>query len=347
MKRYLFVVFISLTAGLLGLSCLNASKSGQNTDNTKAETKLKRPASFNRDSAYSYIRRQVAFGPRVSGTEGNRLCRDYIVSELNRHGAKNVSVQTGEVKAFNGDRLPIGNIMGSYKPEAKDRILILAHYDTRPWADSDMNEENRIKPVLGANDGASGVAVILEIARQLNQIEPPIGVDLLLVDAEDYGQASGFSTHDSTWCLGTQYWIENMPYATDSLPRYAVLLDMVGGVDAKFHREYFSDSDAPKLVDKVWSMAERSGFGDRFINKSGGAVVDDHIFLNKAGIESINIIESKNDATGSFAPTWHTVDDNLDNIDPSSLHAAGQTVLNLIYNEIKCVDKPAESEIQP
>lgn len=332
MKRHAIAALITAAAVISGTGC---SVKSDKTDAKSATVsrQVKSPATFNRDSAYFFIRQQIAFGPRVSGTEGNRLCRDYIVSELKRHGAGNVSVQTGEVTAFTGEKLPIGNIMASYSPDKPDRILLLAHYDTRPWADSDMMEENRIKPVLGANDGASGVAVLLEIARQLNKCKPPVGVDLLFVDAEDYGQASGFSTHDSTWCLGTQYWIENMPYAPDSLPRYAILFDMVGGIDAKFHREYFSDEDASKLVDKVWAMAQNSGFGDRFINQKGGAVVDDHIFLNKAGIPTIDIIESKNASTGTFAPTWHTVNDNLGNIDPSSLHAVGQTVLNLLHNE--------------
>lgn len=337
MKRFFYAAVICAAIAVAAIACKTSSKTDRD-DKTNTAQRLKAPVSFNRDSAYAYVRRQVAMGPRVSGTPGNMKCRDYIVSELNRHGAKNINVQTGEVKAFNGDVLPIGNIMGSYRPELKDRLLLLAHYDTRPWADSDVNEENRMEPVLGANDGASGVAVLLEIGRQLNKAEAPVGVDLLFVDAEDYGQASGFSSHDSTWCLGTQYWIENMPYASDSLPRYAILFDMVGGVGAKFHREFFSDSDARKVVDKVWSVAERSGFGDRFINKSGGSVVDDHIFLNKAGIPAIDIIETKNDETGSFAPTWHTVNDNLDHIDPSSMQAAGQTVLNLIYNEIQCVE---------
>ncbi|WP_305296631.1 M28 family peptidase, partial [Duncaniella muris] len=269
MKRIFYTAMLCIAVVVTAIGCKTSPKTG-NDKKSGTEKSLKEPVKFNRDSAYAYVRRQVAFGPRVSGTPANLKCRDYIVSELTRHGAQNVSVQTGEVKAFNGDVLPIGNIMGSYQPEIKDRILLLAHYDTRPWADSDAQEENRLRPVLGANDGASGVAVLLEIGRLLNQHKTPVGVDLLFVDAEDYGQASGFSTHDSTWCLGTQYWIENMPYASDSLPRYAILFDMVGGVGAKFHREFFSDSEASQLVDKVWSVAERSGFGDRFINKTGG-----------------------------------------------------------------------------
>lgn len=333
MKKYLIAAVVSLLTTIGVTSCRPAASHGDASGTKQEEKRLSTPAKFNRDSAYSYVRHQVSFGPRVAGTDENRKCREYLVNELKRHGASNVNVQTGKVTAFNGNELPIGNIMGSYRPELKDRILLVAHYDTRPWCDSDNNEENRFKPVLGANDGASGVGVLLEVARNLNSKEAPVGVDILFVDAEDYGQASGFSTHDSSWCLGTQYWIDNIPYNAGSLPRYAVLLDMVGGMGAKFHREYFSDKYARALVDRVWSTAARSGYGNRFINKSGGSVVDDHLFLNEAGIPAIDIIESKNETTGTFPPTWHTINDTLENIDPSSLEAAGQTVLNLIYNE--------------
>lgn len=340
MTRHIKLLIIAIAALAFTQSC-QSNKSTADKQEKLGSATLKAPSKFNSDSAYSYIKRQIAFGPRVSGSEGNIACREYILEELKRHGAENINVQEGEVTAFNGKKLPIGNIMGSFSPEKKDRVLLLAHYDTRPWADSDQNEENRMKPVLGANDGASGVAVLLEIARQLGETEAPVGVDMLFVDAEDYGQASGFSNHESSWCLGTQYWVDNIPYSQDSLPRYAVLLDMVGGLGAKFHREYFSDEEASKLVDKVWSVAERSGYGDRYPNQKGGAVIDDHLFLNRAGIPAIDIIESKNDRTGSFAPTWHTLDDNLENIDRSSLEAAGQTVLNLLHNEVVCLDKDA------
>ena len=333
MKKYFIAAVVSLLATIGFTSCRPTASNGDVSRTKQEEKRLSTPARFNRDSAYSYVRRQVSFGPRVSGSDENSKCQAFLVNELKRHGAKNVTVQEGKVQAFNGDILNIGNIMGSYRPELKDRILLLAHYDTRPWCDSDNNEENRLKPVIGANDGASGVAVLLEVARNLSAKESPVGVDILFVDAEDYGQASGFSTHDSSWCLGTQYWIDHIPYTSDALPRYAVLLDMVGGMGAKFHREYFSDKYARALVDKVWSIASRSGYEERFVNKNGGSVVDDHLFLNEAGIPTIDIIESKNDATGTFPPTWHTINDTLDNIDPSSLEAAGQTVLNLIYNE--------------
>lgn len=321
----------SMAALVLTAGCHSGSRSDAGTQADADSAVVLVP--FDTDSAYSYVARQVDFGPRVPGSEASKNCVEYLTGELKRHGADNVKVQRGEMKAWNGDMLPIANVMASYRPELKDRVLLLAHYDSRPWADSDDREENRLKPVPGANDGASGVGVILEIARQLGQHEAPVGVDILFVDAEDYGQSSGFSIHDDTWALGTQYWVNNMPYAQDSLPRYAILLDMVGGMGAKFHREYFSNQAAPGIVDKVWAMAARSGFASRFPNLDGGAVVDDHVYVNETGIPTIDIIESKNEDTKSFNPTWHTAADDMAHIDPQTLKAVGQTVVNVIYSE--------------
>ncbi len=322
-----------IVAGVLFLTagCHSSTPSKNNPD--EASTSLKAYAVFNSDSAYSYVEDQVALGPRVPGSAAAQECASYISTELRRHGADSVRLQPGVVRAYNGDVLKINNVMGSFNPGANRRILLAAHYDTRPWADSDANEDFRTSPIPGANDGGSGVGVLLEIARQLGQRQPGIGVDMLFVDAEDYGQASGFSNHDESWCIGTQYWVQNLPYATDSLPAYAIVLDMVGGMDAKFHREYFSNQAAPEIVDRVWSTAAQSGYSDRFINKEGGIVIDDHYFIAKAGIPAIDIVESKNDQSKSFPTTWHTMADDMDHIDKSSLKAVGQTVLNLIYNE--------------
>ena len=236
-------------------------------------------AEFDADTAFAYVERQVAMGPRVPGTEANARCAEMIVEELKRHGADTVMVQRGEVTAFNGDRFPVANVMGSFNRGAGRRVLLLAYYDTRPWADNDDNPTNRALPIPGANDGASGVAVLLEVARQIGAKHPAVGVDLLFVDGEDYGESAGFSNHDESWALGTQLWTRNMPYAPDALPDYAVLLDMVGGMGAKFHREYYSHQNAPDIVDRVWSIASRTGFGDRFPNLPGGAVVDDHLYV--------------------------------------------------------------------
>ncbi|MDE5726845.1 MAG: M28 family peptidase [Duncaniella sp.] len=334
--KNIFKYIVVASLGAVGLMACGSSR-GQSDDQSEASADSLGSSVliFDADSAYAYMERQVAFGPRVAGTAAGRRCAGYLASELARHGADTVIVQEGTVVPFTGTPIGIQNIMGRFNPGAPDRILLVAHYDTRPWADADDTEEYRALPIDGANDGASGVGVLLEVARAIGR-EPealPVGVDILFVDAEDYGQASGFSSHEESWALGTQYWTAHMPYAPDGLPRYAVLLDMVGGMDAKFHREYFSNQSAPQIVDKVWGVASRSGYGERFLNVDGGAVIDDHVFINRAGIPAIDIIETKNDVTKSFNPTWHTMNDNMDHIDKTTLKAVGQTVLNTLTAE--------------
>lgn len=317
---YLFIVACS------------AKTESRQTPKTEEATIVSR-VEFNADSAYRNVEVQVDFGPRVPGTEGHAHCAKYLVEELMRFGVDTVIEQKTTVTAYNGDKLPINNIMGQINRDVAKRVLLLAHWDTRPWADQEEDKEDRKKPILGANDGASGVGVLLEIARCLQNKKPLIGIDILFVDAEDYGKMDGWGNNDKTWCLGTQYWIKNMPYSPHQLPIYGILLDMVGGKDAKFHREYSSQKIASKIVDKVWAMAAASGYGDIFVNELGGSVIDDHVFVNQVNIPCIDIIESLNPVTNSFNPTWHTLDDNMSNIGRSSLKAVGQTVLNLIYQE--------------
>lgn len=329
------IMRITASAFISALLVLAGCKSNAGTgQNSTAEPTAKVLGAFNADSAFSYVADQVAFGPRVPGTEGHKACRDYIVDRLRDFSADTIIVQDAEVTAYDGTHLPISNIFASYKQEQSKRVLLVAHWDTRPWADRENNEDTRKQPIPGANDGGSGVAVLLEIARNLAMKEPSVGVDLLFVDAEDYGCSEGFDRHDDTWCLGSQYWVDNMvPYSGGNMPVYGILLDMVGGRNARFHYEDFSTRNASTPTIKVWSEAEALGYGDRFIRKVGGAAIDDHIVLTRAGIPTTDIIELCNEQTYSFPPTWHTHDDNIDNIDRSSLNAVGQTVLNVIYKE--------------
>ncbi len=288
---------------------------------------------FNADSAFSFVKAQVDLGARVPGTESHQRCAEYLARELRRHGADSIINQHAIVTAFNGDRLPIVNIMGRFNLDANRRVLLLAHWDTRPWAECDPNPAMRDKPIPGANDGASGVGVLLEIARNIGKYHPAIGIDILFVDAEDYGTSDGDHSTDS-WALGTQYWVKNMPYTGGQYPSYGILLDMVGGKNALFHREQFSDYFAKNIVDKVWQNAAKTGNSNRFINQPGGGVTDDHFFIaTQAGIPCIDIIENLNPSTQSFNPTWHTHADNIDNIDPATLKAVGEVVLFTIYNE--------------
>lgn len=306
----------------------------KNTDQSEQPSRFSRlKGSFNADSAYRYIAEQVSFGPRVPGSEGHKQCGDYIIRKLNDFYADSVIVQEATVTTFNGKTLPIRNILGRYNPDSDHRILLAAHWDTRPWADNEHDLELRNKPIAGANDGASGVGVLLEIARNLYLEAPDCGVDILFTDAEDYGNSNGFGNNDDTWCLGTQYWVKHMPYGASDKPRYGILLDMVGGRNARFHYEMFSRENAPSPTFRVWSEARNLGYDDRFINEVGGMITDDHVYLTRAGIPTTDIIENKNEQTLSFPPTWHTHQDDMKNIDKSSLEAVGRTVLNVVYNE--------------
>lgn len=288
---------------------------------------------FNADSAFRYVKEQVKFGPRVPGTKAHRDCANYIVSQFQKFGADTIITQNAILQAHTGDELPITNIMAQYRPELRDRVLVIAHYDTRPWADQDSDPANNTKPIDGANDGASGVAVMLDMARNIGAKNPQTGVDFLAIDAEDYGKSDGWGNAEETWCLGTQYWTRHMPYTAENRPRFAVVLDMVGGKEARFHREYHSNRYAPHIVDKVWGMAAASPYSSKFINEPGGSIIDDHIFVNAAGIPAIDIVECNNVITHSFPPTWHTMEDNVSNIDPASLKAVGQVVMDVIYAE--------------
>lgn len=330
-------ISLTLALGIFVLSCgcgskVSTEKTAENQPfQTTFSTRLL--GDFRADSAFKHIERQVAFGPRVPGTEGHKACREYILETLREYAADSIITQDVEAEAFNGDKLPITNIMAQFNPENDRRILLVAHWDTRPWADNEATDSLRNEPIPGANDGASGVGVLLEIARNFQLRDPEIGVDILFVDAEDYGKTSTFEEETETWALGTQYFVEHMPYTHKNRPIYGILLDMVGGRDARFHQEMYSLRNARAVTNKVWEEASNLGLENTFIKSPGGAVTDDHIFLNRAGIPTTDIIETINVQTSNFPPTWHTHSDDISNIDRKSLEAVGRTVLNVVYKE--------------
>ena len=232
-----------------------------------------------------------------------------------------VIMQTGTVQTATEGPLGIKNLIGVINPDDSQRLLLLAHWDTRPWADNDPNEANHRKPVMGANDGASGVGVLLQLAQQLKTEGTTIGIDIILVDAEDMG----VDDNENSWGLGTQYWTQH-PHVPGYKPLFGILLDMVGSGNATFTREYYSAQYAGSIVDLVWKNAA----GNHFINAQGGAVTDDHIFINRAGIPCIDIIDLRSDSPTGFCPEWHTIDDTIGHIDPATLAEVGQTLLNVI-----------------
>ncbi len=287
---------------------------------------------FNADSAYQFIKEQVDFGPRVPSTKAHKNCADYLEKKIKTYQWE-LLVQEGEVATYNNKKIAIKNIMGRYLPENTNRILLFAHWDTRPYADRDT--KNQSQPIDGANDGGSGVAVLLELVRQINNSEhkPTVGIDILFVDAEDYGkpESTMFSNKSDTWCLGSQYWAKHIPIPNYH-PQYGILLDMVGAKDAVFPKEGTSMYYAPSVVHKIWSVAARLGYSNYFINQeTPGGLTDDHLYINSiANIPSIDIIHyiPQQHDFGSF---HHTHQDNMDIIDKNTLKAVGQTLLEVIY----------------
>lgn len=289
---------------------------------------------FDADSAYAFVARQVAFGPRVPGTPSHQACGDWLVARLKGSGAE-VIEQTGTVTIYSGHKLPLRNIFARFHPERSERILLFAHWDTRPFADRD--EQRRNEPIDGANDGASGVGVLLEIARHLATKDHGPGIDILFTDVEDYGQPSGAMALEEgsmdTWALGARYFAKNPP-VPGYRARFGILLDMVGARDAVFHREAISMRHAPAVVGKIWRMAEELGYGHRFIPETQYFVgTDDHVPINEVlRIPSVDIIQYDPD-TRAFGPYWHTHQDNMDIIDRETLQVVGHTVLEVVWRE--------------
>lgn len=290
---------------------------------------------FSADSAYAFTQAQCDFGPRAMNTEGHDRCGSWIVNKFRQYGCVVTSLRA-DLKGYDGTVLKSQNIWARIHPERTERILLCAHWDSRPWADNDPDSANWHKPILAANDAASGVAVMLEIARLLQRDTTlRVGVDFVCFDAEDWGTPQWAESEggDNSWALGAQYFAANLPYGFHV--RYGILLDMVGGEGARFYKEGMSMQFAPEIVKKVWRAARKAGYGNFFPRQEGGMVTDDHIPLNQtAHIPAIDIIPFYPDcAQSSFGPTWHTLNDNMEHISRNTLKAVGQTMIQVIYTE--------------
>lgn len=328
------VAAIAVLFSVVVLHSCNTEESKPDTSHKPELPALPATPVFDADSAYAFVKKQVDFGPRVPGTKAHQACGDWLVAKLKDYGAE-VIEQTSTVTIYTGQKLPLRNIFARFRPEAKDRILLFAHWDTRPFADRDDKRKN--EPIDGANDGASGVGILLEMARTMAAKEHGPGIDILFTDVEDYGQPSGAMGHDDksidTWALGAQYFAKN-PAVPGYTARFGILLDMVGARDAKFYREAISMQYAPAIVNKVWKTAAGIGYADRFVQETKYFVgTDDHVPINKVlRIPSIDIIQY-DPATQAFGPYWHTHDDNMDVIDRETLKAVGQTVQEVVWKE--------------
>ena len=335
MKKLFYFIALSL----LMLAC-NGNKKAPQTETFTALA----PA-FSEDSAYAYVAAQCSFGPRTMNSKAHEDCGDWIAQKFAAFGATVIN-QYADAKLHDGTPIKMRNIIASFNPEAESRIIISGHWDSRPWADNDADEANWGKPIDGANDGASSIAVMLEMARNLTDTarmasphrggDTPkgergsaLGIDFICWDAEDSGTHGENSSN--TWCLGSQHWA-SFRHVEGYTARYGINLDMVGSSKTVFYKEGVSMYYAPAVVERVWTIAQRLGYGNYFKNENGSEMIDDHLWLCRGGIPCIDIIGIDVEA-GGFPSTWHTVDDDLQHIHKPTLKAVGQTILEVIWNE--------------
>lgn len=323
MKKFLLWMLFPL------LTACAAKPAGTVTEN--------RPA-FSGDTAYLFVKHQVSLGSRVPGTKAHQLCMLFLVNSLKNCGA-DVEIQQGTKLNYAGEEQTIYNIIGRFGDiHQKNRLLLCAHYDSRPWCDEEENYEDRFTALPGANDGASGVGVLLEVARQLSRRDslPQRAVDIVFFDCEDMGTPSFYTgaEREDTWCLGAQLFAERMVgFGLHKDYQYGVLLDMVGAPDAVFPKEYFSLQYAGNYVEKVWRTADKLGYGRYFKQEHSYPITDDHYYLNAmAGIPCIDIIHYDMRQETGFPYWWHTRQDDMQHIDPATLQAVGEVILSLVDN---------------
>ena len=337
MKNSLSILIVLL---FIIFSCKEEKKHRQEEKNANPKIQLVKAPVFNADSAYYFVEKQVKFGPRTLNSKAHEECADYLIKKFKSYKAE-VIVQSFVAEAFDGTKLNSKNIIASYFPKAPRRILLAAHWDTRPFTDQDDDKTNDRKPIDGANDGGSGVGALLEISRVLsldtNQ-NTQVGVDIILFDSEDMGTPEFEKPKDPAkqyYCLGSQYWAKNK-HKSDYSAYFGILFDMIGAKNATFGKEGSSMQYAGSVMDKVWEIGQKIGFGQYFVNALVAPITDDHVYVNEEGkIPTIDIVECQITGPDSFkfSESWHTQNDNIKIIDKNTLKAVGQTVLQVIYQE--------------
>jgi hypothetical protein len=276
------------------------------------------PREFSGQTAFGYIQTQVGYGPRIPGTEAHQRERQWLDSLLQRR-ADTVVVQDWKHVTGKGDTLALTNFLARFNPKAEKRVLYLAHWDSRPTSDSPLSRDST-KPVLGANDGGSGVALLLGVADVLKRAPPAIGVDLLFVDGEDYGD---FTKSPNDVLIGSRYY---GAHQVGGKPLYAVLFDLIADKDLQIYQEGNSLVGAPEVVELVWDTAKDLGYGGYFISSPRHTLIDDHLELQKAGIRAIDVVDFD-------YPAWHTVYDTIDKVSAASLQIVGDVAVALIRRE--------------
>jgi hypothetical protein len=328
-RIFIFLLSLSLFHSCQFFSSKEEASSATDSSVQPIETSY---LNFDENLAYQYIDKQVSFGPRVPSTTGHNACADWILTAL-KERTDTAYFQEFESITYDSKKHKGRNIIAKLNPKNPNRILLCAHWDTRPIADHDP--KNPSGPILGANDAGSGVGVILALLKNFKEKPITLGIDIVFFDLEDYGQPenSGFTPMNNSWCLGSQYWAKSTKH--EFLPRWGILLDMVGGKDATFLKEETSMNYASNLVNRVWNHGQKLGFEKHFLSEPSSGLIDDHLFVNTlAGIPTIDIIHYKLN-NGGFADYWHTHDDNMSSVDKSTLKAVGKTLLYTIYEEDK------------
>lgn len=312
---------------------------------TKQQSTRESSVVFVADSAYSYIQAQVDLGARVPGTDAHQQCRDWIMRQLQQWGVS-VYEQQGEMVDYQWKMQPVRNIVAHIEGTAQSMpaVMLCAHWDSRPWCDEEDEYDNRFLPVPGANDGASGVGVLMEIARQLQILRNDKSIlfpsiDIVLFDCEDMGTPTHYTgkQREHTWCLGSQWWAKcyaQTPIDKRVRYQYGILLDMVGDPSATFPKEYYSMHYAPSYTERIWRIASSLGYGRYFIAQNAYPIVDDHYYVNTiAGIPCVDIIDYKVNTETGFPDWWHTQRDDMRNINKQTLQAVGETVINVICSK--------------
>ena len=309
MRSMLTILVFCILAG-----CKGDAKEGSAAQRTATATST----GFNGSAAYNYAGAQVAFGPRVPGTPAAKQGGDWIIRQM-RARADTVIVQSFTYTTADGKKLPLRNILARFRPELPERVLYVTHWDSRPISESATTEAEKKMPVPGANDGASGVGMFVALGDALKRTRPNVGVDLLFTDGEDYGQ---FGPPEVDVLIGSKYFAKHLPSA-DYKPLYGVLWDMIGDKDLRIPYEMFSFQRAPEVVSRVWQAAAGLGYGNIFVEESGGEVVDDHVPLLDAGLRVIDVIDLT-------YPPHHTPYDTMDKISAKSLATVGDVATALV-----------------
>ncbi len=323
-NRFTIVLITSVIPWIQFSSCHSDSPKVPLVQNSQ-QSEPKIPA-FDEAQAFKYCERQVQFGPRVPNTQAHDECRTFLVAEL-RQSCDTVIEQSFEQNVYSKN-WKLTNIIGRINPAATERILLCAHWDSRPRSDEDSVHSNFNKGVPAANDGASGVALLLELSKSFKVQRPEIGIDIVFFDGEDIG----YRTDGDNFCIGSKYFAQHLPSGVRA--RYAILLDMVGDKDAQFMREQGSVESAMPVVDRIWQLGKIHA-SDFFVDRDGGSITDDHRSLIAVGIPAIDIIDIELIGNNSPNPRrryWHTQYDDMSNISERTLGAVAKVLLHLVYS---------------